>query len=72
MPVFGPIKRRELIRILLKFGFQGPYSGGKHQFLVKGEFKLYIPNPHKGEISPALLKKILKQAGITREEWETM
>ena len=33
MPVFGPISRRELIRALQKAGFEGPFSGGKHQFM---------------------------------------
>jgi len=58
MPPFGPIKRRELIQ------------AEKHQFMVKGELKLYIPNPHGSEISRALLAKLLKQGGISRAEWE--
>ena len=37
MPRFGPIKRRDLIRYLRRLGFEGPYSGGKHQFMSKGE-----------------------------------
>jgi len=63
------IQRRLLIKKLKKFGFSGPYSGGKHQFMVKGELKLHIPNPHKKEISTPLLKEILKQAGISQREW---
>ncbi len=70
MPSFGPIMRRELIRTLRKLGFDGPYAEGKHQFMVRGELKLYIPNPHGGEISRALLARILKQAGISKETWE--
>jgi len=35
MPKFGPIKHQELISCLRKLGFQGPYSGGKHQFMVR-------------------------------------
>lgn len=72
MPTFGPIKRRELIAVLKRLGFQGPLSGGKHQFLVKGELKLFIPNPHDGEIGRDLLAKILRQAGIDRKDWETL
>ena len=72
MPTFGPIKRRELIGFLKRLGFQGPYSGGKHQFLVKGELKLFIPNPHDGEIGRDLLSKILRQAGIERKDWEIL
>jgi hypothetical protein len=28
-------------------GFQGPFSGGKHQFMVRGEIRLPVPNPHQ-------------------------
>jgi predicted RNA binding protein YcfA (HicA-like mRNA interferase family) len=43
MPPFKPIKRLELIRQLKKFGFSEPKSGGSHQYMVKGELKLFIP-----------------------------
>ena len=46
MPRFGSISRKELIRHLRQLGFDGPYSGGKHQFMLKGELTLRIPNPH--------------------------
>jgi predicted RNA binding protein YcfA (HicA-like mRNA interferase family) len=72
MPTFGPIKRRELISILKRLGFHGPYAGGKHQYLVKGELRLYIPNPHDGEIGRDLLARILRQAGIDRNYWERL
>ncbi|MCP4166998.1 MAG: type II toxin-antitoxin system HicA family toxin [Chloroflexi bacterium] len=70
MPPFGPIKRRKLIQTLRRLGFEGPYSGGRHQYMVKDELKLFIPNPHQGEISNALLIRILRQADIDRDEWE--
>lgn len=72
MPPFGAIKRAELIRNLKKFGFDGPYSGGNHQYMVKDLLKVYIPNPHQGDISKGLLTKILRQAQISREEWEQL
>lgn len=72
MPAFGPISRRGLIRNLRKVGFEGPYSGGKHQYMVKGQHKLALPNPHIGDISVSLLNKILRQAGIERTEWEQL
>ena len=72
MPPFGPIHRRELIRGLKKLGFSGPYAGGKHEFMVRegDQLRLYIPNPHKGEISRPLLGEILREAGISRAEWD--
>ena len=72
MPAFGSIKRKELIRALKRFGFEGPHAGGKHEFLVKGSLRLTLPNPHLGEISKDLLSRILKQAGISHEEWEKL
>lgn len=70
MPPFGPINHRELIRYLKEAGFDGPYPGSKHQYMVKAEFKLTIPNPHQGDINPNLLARILRQASISKEEWE--
>lgn len=72
MPPFKPLKRKELIRALKDAGFEGPYAGGRHEFLVKGELKLILPNPHHGEISKDLLARILRQANLTREEWEKL
>lgn len=72
MPRFGAISRRDLLDCLRQCGFDGPYSGGKHQFLIKGTLRLTIPNPHQGDIGIDLLGKILKQAGISREEWNKL
>ena len=69
MPALGPIKRRDLIRNLRKLGFDGPYTGGRHEYMIKGTLKLFIPNPHQGDISGSLLARILRQAEIDREEW---
>jgi predicted RNA binding protein YcfA (HicA-like mRNA interferase family) len=66
------IKRKDLIALLKKAGFEGPYSGGKHQFMIKGSLRLTIPNPHESDIGANLLSKIIKQAGITKDEWENL
>jgi len=72
MPHFGPIKRRELVSCLRQSGFSGPYSGGKHEFMQKGDLSLAIPNPHGRDIGPKLLAKVLRQAGVERTEWERL
>jgi predicted RNA binding protein YcfA (HicA-like mRNA interferase family) len=72
MPEIRPIKQKELIRVLRKLDFIGPYSGGKHQFMVKGDLRIRIPNPHKKDIGKNLLKQILKQAEISKENWEKL
>jgi len=72
MPPFGPISRKDLIRYLRAMGFDGPYSGGKHSFMLKGDLTLTIPNPHKDDIGRELSARILRQAGISRKEWEQL
>ncbi|MBI5408152.1 MAG: type II toxin-antitoxin system HicA family toxin [Nitrospirae bacterium] len=69
MPAAVP--RRELIRKFRALGYSGPFSGGRHQFMVKGQKKIRIPNPHgSSDIHISLVKEILRQAGISMEEWD--
>jgi predicted RNA binding protein YcfA (HicA-like mRNA interferase family) len=72
MPQLGPIKRTNLIYYLRQLGFVGLYSGGKHQFMVKENRRVRIPNPHKSDIGINLLKRILKEAGINKSEWKAL
>jgi len=59
-----------LIAGLRSLGFEGPFSGGKHEFMVRRDLVLTIPNPHSGDIGAGLLAIVLRQAGITRKQWE--
>jgi len=52
------------MRCLRQLGFRGPYSGGKHQFMVKEHLRVRIPNPHRGDIGQNLLRAILREAGF--------
>ncbi|MCY3019263.1 MAG: type II toxin-antitoxin system HicA family toxin [Planctomycetota bacterium] len=72
MPPFGPTKRADLVRALRRAGFAGPIPGGRHEFMVKGALKLTLPNPHRGDIGRPLLAEILRQAGLSRDEWEKL
>jgi len=72
MPHFGPTTRTELIRCLRQVGFRGPYSGGKHEFMVRETLRLRIPNPHRADIGKNLLRTILREAGISVTEWEDL
>ena len=70
--MYDPIPLRELIRRFRILGFQGPFSGGRHQFMARAALKVRIPNPHhQNEIGASLLNEILRQAGISNEEWES-
>ena len=72
MPQFGPVARQTLFRHLRQLDFEGPYSGGRHQYMAKGEVRLALPNPHQGDIGRHFLARVLRQAGISREEWDDL
>ncbi len=72
MPRLGPVKRQDLIRYFRQLGFDGPFSGGKHQLMRKGEIVVRLPNPHKSDIGTELLARILRQARIERVDWERL
>jgi len=65
----SPVSWTELVKRLHELGFEGPYQGGKHPYMIKDNLVLTIPNPHRREIGVDLLSRIIKQAGITRKEW---
>jgi predicted RNA binding protein YcfA (HicA-like mRNA interferase family) len=68
----GPLTQRELVRCLRSFGWEGPYGGGSHQYLRKAERRLTIPNPHGAALSVALIRRIIQQAAISPEEWDSV
>ena len=66
-----PVSRTELVRKLRALGYDGPYPGGRHEFMAaKGKRPVRLPNPHQGDIGVGLLAKILRDAGIDREAWD--
>jgi predicted RNA binding protein YcfA (HicA-like mRNA interferase family) len=69
MPSLSPVSRRELVRKLKGLGFEGPFPGGRHQWMRRGRLRLTIPNPHRSAIDPGLIRRILRQAGLSLEEW---
>jgi predicted RNA binding protein YcfA (HicA-like mRNA interferase family) len=69
MPKLTPVSQNDFIKRLRKLGFDGPYQGGRHPYMVKGDLVLTIPNPHRGDIGVELLVRILRQAQIDRDEW---
>jgi predicted RNA binding protein YcfA (HicA-like mRNA interferase family) len=69
VPKLVAVSWAELIKGLRRFDFDGPFQGGKHPYMVKGDLVLTIPNQHHSEISVDLLTRILKQADISREQW---
>ena len=66
------ISQRKLIQNFQKLGITCPYRGGRHQFMKKGELKVHIPSKHKGDISSGLVNEILRQAKISKDEWDNL
>jgi hypothetical protein len=71
-----PCKRAEFIRKLRQLGFDGPFSGTRHQFVVFVKKRLAIPsNP---EFSVPQLRMLIREAegvlgrSITLEEWGSL
>ena len=69
MAELSPVSWADLVRRLRKLGFDGPYQGGKHPYMIRGDLVLTIPNPHRRDIGVALLSRILRRAGVSKEEW---
>ena len=46
MPAWGAVKRRELVAGPRALGFHGAFSGGKHEFMVRGATETMLtPSP---------------------------
>lgn len=53
-------------------GFDGPFAGGRHEFMSRENRQVRLPNPHVGDISKDLMSRLLVQAGVSKEEWEAL
>lgn len=73
MSQWKPCKRRDFIRRLRKLGFEGPYSGTRHQFMIYGRYRLAIPS--NAEYSVPQLRMMIREVeeilncGINANEW---
>ena len=69
-----PLKRlrpREVVRKLEKAGFKLTRQKGSHARYVKGTHGVTVPI-HPGEVPFPVIRSILKQAGLTKKEWEKL
>jgi len=69
MPKLIPLKRRVLIKKLKKLDFAGPFIATKHEYMIKGKQKIFIPNPHGKDIGLPLIRRIIKQIGISKDRF---
>ncbi|MFN6481416.1 MULTISPECIES: hypothetical protein [unclassified Nostoc] len=71
-----PCKRRDFVKKLRSLGFDGPFSGTRHQFMVYGEYRLTIPS--NDEYSVPQLRMMIREVEvilereITLEEWNSL
>ena len=59
MSRWNPCRRGEFIRRLRKLGFEGLYSGSKHQFMIFGQQRLTIPS--NTEYSTPQLRMMIRE-----------
>ncbi len=64
-----PTKRNVVIRVFRSFGFTPVGNQGRHSTHLK-RGQLSIAFPTYKEFSVKLLLQMLKEADITREQWE--
>ena len=76
MSPWKPCKRRDFIRRLRKLGFDGPYSGTRHQFMIYRQNRMAIPS--NAEYSVPQLRMMIREVegilnrGITANEWNKL
>lgn len=65
-----PLPARKIIKVLEKIGFKPVRQQGSHVILKHADGRVTVVPVHKGEqIGRGLLSKIIKDAGITKEEF---
>lgn len=74
MSKVSPLKPEDVIRKLRKLGFEGPVSGGRHLRMIHSGKRQIVSVPmHRGrDVGVGLIRAILRQAGITPEEWNDL
>lgn len=74
MSKLSPLKAQQVFRKLRALGYEGPFPGGRHVLMIHRTTRKVIPVPmHKGkDIKVGLIRKILREAGITPEEWNNL
>ncbi|HID19276.1 TPA: addiction module toxin, HicA family [Candidatus Bathyarchaeota archaeon] len=68
-----PLKPNKLIKVLQKAGFQPVRRKGSHVILMNERRTRIVIPVHPGkEVKPTLVRAILKEAGLSREEFNKL
>ena len=70
MPKLPIVSGKELVKILGKIGYEIDHQTGSHIILRHRETHKRLTVPDHKEISRGTLRAIIKQAGLTREDFE--
>ena len=76
MSRWSPCKRKDFVRRLRALGFDGPFAGTRHQFMVLLHHRLAIPT--NDEYSVPQLRMLLREVAeilgreISLEEWSQL
>ncbi|HEY5345774.1 MAG TPA: type II toxin-antitoxin system HicA family toxin [Verrucomicrobiae bacterium] len=76
MAAWRPLKRREFVRKLRALGFDGPFSGTRHQFMILGQHRQTVPT--NSEFSVPQIRMLLRQVEsilgrkLTLDEWDIL
>lgn len=70
MPKIIPLSRKTLIKKLRKLGFTGPFSATRHEYLIKINHKIFVPNTHGSkDVGVPIIAEIIKQLVIDRDDF---
>ena len=71
-----PCKRKDFVNRLHRLGFEGPYSGTRHQFLVYKNHRLAVPSNKEYSIPQLkmMIKEIERIIGrtISSDDWDKL
>ena len=76
MSPWQPCKRRVFIKRLRKLGFEGPFSGTRHQFMLFRNYRLSIPS--NAEFSVPQLRMMIREVEsilgrtLDSDEWKRL
>jgi len=73
LPKISPISADKLIKVLEREGFTVVRQKGSHIIMINAKKNRIVIPMHPGkEVKPGLTRAILKEAGITREEFQKL
>lgn len=67
-----PLRAREIVRKLERAGFMLRRQSGSHARYVHPDGRGVTVPIHPGDVPVPVLRSILRQAGLSEEEWENL